>query len=133
MFVDAVCAAQNFTDSPVHDQDFPVLSDHDVVWFEIAMDHAFFVGKMHGLANFDEHVDQTMKPPTAVRLLPARFIDGLMHLLNEFREWLAANDLHGEVDGVVWHHANFVNGYDVGVLQFAHHLASSMKRDKIPV
>ena len=44
----------DFSQAPIHQHDFAKVTNHNVRWFQIAMDHAFAVRECHGVAHRDE-------------------------------------------------------------------------------
>ena len=48
---------QSQGDAPVHDRDFAVLADHDVLRLDVAVDHVAVVGEADGVADLHQDLD----------------------------------------------------------------------------
>ncbi|MPM41649.1 hypothetical protein SDC9_88305 [bioreactor metagenome] len=100
--------------SPVHNEHLPVIPDHDVGRFEVAMDDALAVGEGHAVADGDENFEQ---PVAGVAPLPLGVAG--MKFAQNMRQRNPHHPLHGEVgSGIVEDaqpmHRNYIRMVDLG-------------------
>src|SRR5262249_22037829 len=103
-------------DTPIEKVNLPEITKHDVVWLQIAMNHAARVRIIHSEADTHERVEE----------LPARMIAHTRQpiasvCLEHVAERLAAYTTHREKEPSVGGNAKVVDGNDRGVLELSLH------------
>ena len=100
----------DFGESPVHDHDFAVVSDHDIGWFHIAVHDALVVSEREALSAVQQGIDDCL-----TRIAADEFGITFGDAIKNFAEISTAEPLHGEVGVAFGVAAEFVDGDGAGV------------------
>ena len=98
--------------TPIHDQHLAEVADHDVVRFEVAVDHVARMGKRHGIAGLLKDGQQAGQ-----RILCNDFLFPAPDVFEHVGQRQPPHILHRVVRTPVRILPQFVNGHDVGMFQ----------------